>query len=110
MSARIISGTQIAAEIREELKKEVAGLKEKHGVVPGLVTILVGKNPASVSYVTGKQKTAHELGFDSIQDDQPDNLSEADLLTLVDKYNKDPRIHGILVQLPLPKHINEKRC
>lgn len=109
MPAKIISGTEIAAQIREELKKEVAEMKEKHGIVPGLVTILVGKNPASVSYVTGKQKTAHELGFYSIQDDQPDTLSEDELLNLIDKYNKDPKIHGILVQLPLPRHINEKR-
>lgn len=108
MSATIISGKDIAAQIREELKKEVAEMKEK-GVVPGLVTILVGKNPASVSYVTGKQKTAHEIGFNSIQDDQPDDLPEADLLKLVEKYNKDPKIHGILVQLPLPKHIDEKK-
>src|SRR4030066_713936 len=109
MSAKIISGTEIAAQIREELKKEIAELKDKHGVVPGLVTILVGKNPASVSYVTGKQKTAHELGFNSIQDDQPEDLSEADLLKLIDKYNKDQKINGILVQLPLPKHIDEKK-
>ncbi len=109
MAAKIISGKEIAALIREELKKEVAELKDKHGVVPGLVTIMVGKNPASVSYVTGKQKTAHELGFNSIQDDQPEDISEADLLKLVDKYNKEPKIHGILVQLPLPKHIDEKK-
>ncbi len=109
MGARIISGTEIAAQIREELKQEVARMKEEHGLVPGLVTILVGKNPASISYVTGKQKTAHELGFHSTQDDQPEDISEAALLALVDKYNKDPKIHGILVQLPLPRHINEKK-
>lgn len=109
MSAKIINGTEIAAQIREELKQEVNELAGKHGITPGLLTILVGKNPASVSYVTGKQKTAHELGFYSIQDDQPEDVSEADLLSLVDKYNKDPKIHGILVQLPLPKHINEKK-
>ncbi len=109
MAAKIISGKEIAAQIRQELEKEVAELKDKHGVVPGLVTIMVGKNPASVSYVAGKQKTAHELGFNSIQDDQPEDISEADLLKLVDKYNKDPKIHGILVQLPLPKHIDEKK-
>ncbi|MEW6418981.1 MAG: bifunctional methylenetetrahydrofolate dehydrogenase/methenyltetrahydrofolate cyclohydrolase FolD [Nitrospirota bacterium] len=109
MSAKIISGTEIAAQIREELKKEVAEMKAKYGIVPGLVTILIGKNPASVSYVTGKQKTAHELGFYLIQDDQPDDISEVDLIKLIEKYNKDPKIHGILVQLPLPKHINEKK-
>ncbi len=109
MAARIISGTEIAAQIREELKKEVEELKERQGITPGLVTILVGKNPASVSYVTAKQKTAHELGFYSVQDDQPEDISEETLLGLIDKYNKDPKIHGILVQLPLPRHINEKK-
>jgi methylenetetrahydrofolate dehydrogenase (NADP+)/methenyltetrahydrofolate cyclohydrolase len=109
MAAKIISGTEVAAQIRVELKKEVEELKEKHGIVPGLITILVGKNPASISYVTAKQKTAHELGFYSVQDDQPDDLSEADLLKIVDKYNKDPKVHGILVQLPLPKHIDDKK-
>ncbi len=109
MAARIISGTEIAAQIREELKKEVEELKERYGIAPGLVTILVGKNPASVSYVTAKQKTAHELGFYSVQDDQPEDISEETLLGLIDKYNKDPKIHGILVQLPLPRHINEKK-
>ena len=109
MVAKIISGKEVAQEIREELKKEVDVLKEKHNVVPGLVTILVGENPASVSYVTGKQKTAKELGFHSIQDNQSDTLTEADLLKLIDKYNNDPSIHGILVQLPLPKHINETK-
>ncbi len=109
MTATIISGKEIASQIREELKKQVDDMKEKHGIVPGLVTILVGQDPASVSYVTGKQKTAHELGFNSVQDNQIEDISEENLLKLVDKYNKDPQIHGILVQLPLPKHINEKK-
>ena len=109
MSAKIISGVEIAKQIREELKDEVKELKEKHGVVPGLVTILVGENPASVSYVTAKQRTAHELGFHSIQDDQPDDITEDELLKLIDKYNNDESIHGILVQLPLPKHIDESK-
>ena len=109
MSAKIISGTEVAAEIREELKKEVAEMKEKTGVIPGLVTILVGQNPASVSYVTAKQKAAHEIGFHSIQDDQPVDIAETDLLKLIEKYNDDPKIHGILVQLPLPKHVDEKK-
>ncbi|MBI4495473.1 MAG: bifunctional 5,10-methylene-tetrahydrofolate dehydrogenase/5,10-methylene-tetrahydrofolate cyclohydrolase [Deltaproteobacteria bacterium] len=107
MAAKIISGTEVAKQIRQELAVEVAALKEKHGLVPGLVTILVGENPASVSYVTGKQKTAKELGFHSVQDSQAADISEARLLELIDHYNKDPRIHGILVQLPLPKHIHE---
>ena len=107
MSAKVVKGTDVAKEIRTELKKEVDTLKEKHGVTPGLVTILVGEDPASVSYVTGKQKTAKELGFHSIQDNQPPDIAEDKLLKLVDKYNQDKSIHGILVQLPLPKHINE---
>ncbi len=109
MEARIISGTGIAAKIREELKEETARLKADHGLIPGLVTIIVGSNPASVSYVTAKQKTAKELGFYSLQDDEPEDISEEKLLALIDKYNKDPQIHGILVQLPLPKHINETK-
>jgi len=109
MAAKIISGKEVAAQIREELKKEVAELKEKLDVVPGLVTILVGEDPASVSYVTAKQRTSHELNFHSIQDSQPADIAEEELLKLIDKYNKDPKIHGILVQLPLPKHINEKK-
>jgi len=107
MTAKIISGTEVAKEIREELKIEVAGLLENHGVVPGLVTILVGENPASQSYVAAKNKTAHALGIHSEQVTLAAETSEADLLALVDKYNKDAKIHGILVQLPLPKHINE---
>jgi len=106
MAAKIISGTEIAKAIQKELKEEVKALKEKHNVTPGLVTILAGENPASVSYVTGKQKTAKELGFYSIQDNQPADISEEQLLALVDKYNKDSQVHGILVQLPLPGHID----
>ena len=109
MTAKLINGNEIAQQIREELKQETARLKEKHNVIPGLVTILVGENPASVSYVTAKQKTSKELGFFSIQDNQPATLTEEELLKLIDKYNKDPKIHGILVQLPLPKHINETK-
>jgi methylenetetrahydrofolate dehydrogenase (NADP+)/methenyltetrahydrofolate cyclohydrolase len=109
MSAKLLKGAEVAKEIRAELKAEVQQMQEKHGVVPGLVTILVGENPASMSYVRGKQSTAHELGFFSIQDNQPVDLSQADLLKLIDKYNNDPKIDGILVQLPLPKHINENK-
>ncbi|HFC98124.1 MAG TPA: bifunctional methylenetetrahydrofolate dehydrogenase/methenyltetrahydrofolate cyclohydrolase FolD [Thermosulfurimonas dismutans] len=109
MSARIISGKEISQQIREELRKEVQELKEKHGVTPGLVTILVGENPASISYVTAKQRTAKDLGFYSVQENLPEEVSESELLALIDKYNKDEKIHGILVQLPLPKHINERK-
>jgi methylenetetrahydrofolate dehydrogenase (NADP+)/methenyltetrahydrofolate cyclohydrolase len=109
MTAKLINGNEIARQIREELKQETEHLKNGHNVVPGLVTILVGQNPASLSYVTAKQKTSKELGFYSIQDNQPESISEADLLALIEKYNNDPKIHGILVQLPLPKHINETK-
>ncbi len=109
MSAKLLKGAEVAKEIRAELKIEVQELQEKHGVVPGLVTILVGENPASQSYVRAKQNTAHELGFYSVQDSQPADLSEENLLKLIDKYNKDPKVDGILVQLPLPKHVNENR-
>lgn len=109
MSARIISGTEIASQIREEIGKEVAEMKARHDIEPGLVTIIVGKNPASVSYVTAKQKTAKELGFYSVQEDMPEDVSEKALLDMIDRYNNDPKIHGILVQLPLPGHINETK-
>ena len=109
MTAKLIKGTEIREVILEEVKSGVEQIKEKHDVVPGLVTILVGENPASISYVTLKIKTAERLGFKEIQDSQPEDISEADLLALVDKYNKDDTINGILVQLPLPKHINEKK-
>jgi len=106
-TTKIISGKEIASDIREELKKEVLELKERHGVTPGLVTILVGNDPPSISYVKAKQRTAHELGFHSVQDNQEESITEDELLSIIDKYNKDDAIHGILVQLPLPKHIDE---
>ena len=109
MLAKIIDGKAIAKEIREEIKKEVQELKEKYDITPGLVTILVGEDPASISYVKGKQRTAQDLGFFSIEERLPENVSEDELLKLIDKYNNDSKIHGILVQLPLPKHINEKK-
>jgi methylenetetrahydrofolate dehydrogenase (NADP+) / methenyltetrahydrofolate cyclohydrolase len=109
MSAKLILGTEIREEILEEITAEVAQIKAKYGKVPGLVTILVGENPASISYVTLKIQTAHRVGFNEIQDTQPIDISEADLLALITKYNKDDAINGILVQLPLPKHIDEKK-
>jgi len=107
MTAQIISGTEIAKQIREELKQEIAELKEKHNLVPGLVTILVGEDPASQVYVGQKEKTSHNLGVYSERHDLPADIGQEKLLTLIDKLNKDPKIHGILVQLPLPKHLNE---
>ena len=109
MTARLIKGADVAKEIREELKVEVQQLRESYGIAPGLVTILVGNNSASESYVRAKQQAAHDLGFYSIQDNQPDGIGEDQLLALIDQYNRDVRIHGILVQLPLPKHINETK-
>lgn len=109
MTAQIISGTEIRKTILAEIKEKVDQMREKHGKVPGLVTILVGSSPASISYVTLKVKTANSLGFHEIQDDQSEDITESDLLTLIDKYNNDPDIHGILVQLPLPKHIDDKK-
>ena len=107
MTAQIISGTEIAKQIREEIKQEVAELKAKHNLIPGLVTVLIGEDPASQVYVGQKEKTSNELGLYSERHDLPRDTSQADLLALIDRLNKDPKIHGILVQLPLPKHINE---
>jgi len=109
MPAQIISGTEVAKQIREELKQEIAELKEKHNLTPGLATILVGEDPASQVYVGAKEKTSLALGIYSERHDLPADTSQEELLALIDKLNKDPRIHGILVQLPLPKHINETR-
>ena len=109
MPAQIISGTEIAKQIREELKQEIAELKEKHNLIPGLATILVGEDPASQVYVGAKEKTSLALGIYSERLDLPADTSQEKLLSLIDKLNKDPKIHGILVQLPLPKHINETR-
>ncbi len=107
MTAQIISGTEVARQIREELKQEIAELKEKHNLVPGLATVLVGEDPASQVYVGAKEKTSKELGVYSERHDIPAKTTQKELLALIDKLNKDPEIHGILVQLPLPKHINE---
>ncbi len=109
MAATLINGTEIARQIRKELKRETAILREELNVVPGLVTILVGRHPASLSYVTAKQKIARDLGFHSLQDNQPETITEGNLLALIDRYNRDPEIHGILVQLPLPRHIRETK-
>ena len=109
MTAQIISGTETAKQIREELKQEIAELKAKHNVVPGLATVLVGEDPASQVYVGAKEKTSIALGIYSERHDLPAETAEEDLLALIDKLNKNPKINGILVQLPLPKHINETK-
>jgi methylenetetrahydrofolate dehydrogenase (NADP+)/methenyltetrahydrofolate cyclohydrolase len=108
MTAQLIRGAEVAAQIREELKKEIVDLKTKHNVVPGLVTILVGADPASQVYVGAKEKTSKELGIYSERYDLPEETTQAELMKLIDQLNKDPKIHGILVQLPLPKHLNEE--
>ncbi|HUS73462.1 MAG TPA: bifunctional methylenetetrahydrofolate dehydrogenase/methenyltetrahydrofolate cyclohydrolase FolD [Sedimentisphaerales bacterium] len=106
MTAQIIDGKQVAADMRAELKEEVAKLKEQ-GIVPGLGVILVGEDPASKSYVTAKERTCEEIGIYSDDNRLPEETSQEDLMALVEKMNKDPKINGILVQLPLPKHLNE---
>jgi methylenetetrahydrofolate dehydrogenase (NADP+)/methenyltetrahydrofolate cyclohydrolase len=107
MTAEIISGTEIAKQIRQELTQEIAQLKDKHNLVPGLATVIVGDDPASQVYVGSKVKTCQALGIYSERHDLPSETSEQTLLALIDRLNKDPKIHGILVQLPLPKHIDE---
>lgn len=106
MSAIIIDGKRVAGDIRAELKAEVAGLKEK-GIVPGLGVILVGDDPASRSYVTAKEKACAEIGIYSDDNRLSAETSQEELLALVEQMNNDPKINGILVQLPLPKHIDE---
>lgn len=108
MSAVVIDGKQVAADVRAEVAEKVAELKKK-GVAPCLAVILVGENPASVSYVTGKQKALAEVGMTDRSVHLPESTTEADLLKLIDELNKDDSVHGILVQLPLPKHINEEK-
>jgi methylenetetrahydrofolate dehydrogenase (NADP+)/methenyltetrahydrofolate cyclohydrolase len=107
MTAKLIKGNDIAQQIREELKREAAQLREKYSLVPSMVTIVVGENPASLSYLIAKHKICKELGFSLFQDIQPEIITELQLLNLIDKYNTDSKIHGVLVQLPLPKHIKE---
>jgi len=108
MTAEIISGTQIAKEIRAELKEKVDELKKK-GIVPGLVMVRVGEDPASVSYVTAKSKASDELGIYSETIVFPEDTLGEEVLAKVEELNKDPKFHGILVQLPLPKQIDSDK-
>jgi len=108
MPAKIISGTQVAAEIREELKGRVKKLSEK-GVTPALAVVLVGEDPASISYVTAKAKGSEEIGMHEETIRLPADTPEEKVLETVNKLNKDPKFHGMLVQLPLPKHINTEK-
>jgi methylenetetrahydrofolate dehydrogenase (NADP+)/methenyltetrahydrofolate cyclohydrolase len=106
VAAKIIDGKQISETIRGELKNRISVLKEK-GITPGLGVILVGNNPASRSYVTAKERACDSIGIYSDDNRLPKDVTETDLLKKINEMNVDPKIHGILVQLPLPKHINE---
>ncbi|MGD0266973.1 MAG: bifunctional methylenetetrahydrofolate dehydrogenase/methenyltetrahydrofolate cyclohydrolase FolD [Candidatus Methylomirabilota bacterium] len=108
MSARIIDGKKIAAEVRAEVRLRVLQLKEATGRVPGLAAVLVGDNPASASYVRSKTKACQEAGIFSRQLTLPGDIPQADLLAIIRELNDDPVIHGILIQLPLPAHLDER--
>ena len=108
MSASIIDGKALAAKLRGEIAAGVVELKSRTGVVPALAVVLVGENPASVSYVTAKEKACAEAGIDSREVRLPETTTEAELIALIGEFNADPAVHGILVQLPLPKHIREQ--
>src|SRR3954469_3281424 len=109
MTARIIDGKAIAADLRARVAGEVARLKQDHNVEPGLAVVLVGENPASAVYVRGKGKQTVEAGMKSFEHKLPETTSEPQLLALVAKLNADPAVHGILVQLPLPKQIDSAK-
>ncbi|MFD0978086.1 bifunctional methylenetetrahydrofolate dehydrogenase/methenyltetrahydrofolate cyclohydrolase FolD [Tropicimonas aquimaris] len=106
MTAQIIDGKAFAASIREKVAGHVARLKQDHGLTPGLAVVLVGEDPASQVYVRNKGKQTKEAGMLSVEHRLPDTASEAEILALVETLNADPSIHGILVQLPLPEHVN----
>lgn len=105
----IISGKDLSKSLKEDLKSRVAELEAKHGTTPNLVVILVGEDPGSVSYVTGKAKAATEVGIRNTTLRYADTITEEELLAVVDKLNADDDIDGILIQLPLPKHIDEQK-
>jgi methylenetetrahydrofolate dehydrogenase (NADP+)/methenyltetrahydrofolate cyclohydrolase len=107
--ADIIDGKKIAEDIKREVKEETRRLKETSGITPGLAVILVGENPASQSYVRSKGKACDEMGFYSVTERMPADIPEQALLAKIGEFNRDPKIHGILVQLPLPKHFNEQK-
>ncbi|MCB0044959.1 MAG: bifunctional methylenetetrahydrofolate dehydrogenase/methenyltetrahydrofolate cyclohydrolase FolD [Caldilineaceae bacterium] len=108
MTAEIIDGKAIAATIRQEIAQEVVEMREKAGRVPGLATVLVGERPDSATYVRMKKRACAEVGIDSFSYDLPADISQADLLVLVQELNDNPAVDGILVQLPLPDHIDEE--
>ena len=106
--AKLINGKEIAASVREKVRLEAAELREKTGVVPGLAVILVGDDPASKIYVGNKKKACLEAGFNSFEHILPAETTQQELLELIAKLNEDPAVHGILCQLPLPEHIDER--
>ncbi len=107
MVAQVIDGKAFAAKVRAQVADQVAKLKEENGITPGLAVVLVGEDPASQVYVRSKGKQTVEVGMNSYEHKLDADTSEEDLLALIDKLNNDPAVHGILVQLPLPKHLNE---
>jgi methylenetetrahydrofolate dehydrogenase (NADP+)/methenyltetrahydrofolate cyclohydrolase len=109
MTAKLIDGKAIAAQIYDEIQAEVTELKDRHSITPGLATVLVGENPASQSYVRSKQKRCTQVGFYSIGENMPEESSQEEVEGLVRRLNADPNIHGILVQLPLPRHLDEEK-
>jgi len=104
--AKIIDGKAISAEIRQEISEEVEKIKQEKGIVPGLAVIIVGEDPASQVYVRNKKKDCDETGINSIIHALPENTTEEELLALVHSLNNDDSVHGIIVQLPLPKHLD----
>ena len=106
--AEIISGKVVSASVREKITAECEKFKKETGVTPGLAVILVGNDPASAVYVRNKHKGCAEVGFESLQIEMPESTTESELIAKIDELNRDPGVHGILVQLPLPKHINEE--
>jgi len=107
--AQLIDGKAVAARVRAEVKADVEILKAERGLVPGLTVVRVGEDPASKIYVNGKKKAAEEVGFNSWEEHPDASITEAELLAIVHRLNEDPAVHGILVQLPLPKHIDAER-
>ncbi len=106
MTAKVIDGKAFAARVRADVAAHVAAMKQDHGITPGLAVVLVGQDPASQVYVKNKHASTIEVGMNSFEHRLPAETSEADLLALVQKLNNDPAVHGILVQLPLPAHLN----
>jgi methylenetetrahydrofolate dehydrogenase (NADP+)/methenyltetrahydrofolate cyclohydrolase len=109
MTAQLIDGEAVAAAVHGEIKTEVEKLKAEHGITPGLATVLVGEDPASQAYVSSKQKSCREIGIESFGHHLSKDASQEEVEGLVGELNADPAVHGILVQLPLPKHLDEER-